>query len=66
MLPGDVITAVDSVRVQSTLDLETRLYADAPGTVVQVTYERGTSGPLTASVTLTGAGADAPVPGSSP
>jgi S1-C subfamily serine protease len=66
MLPGDVITAVDGGQVQSTLELETRLYADAPGTVVQITYERGTSGPLTARVTLTGASTDAPVPSSSP
>jgi S1-C subfamily serine protease len=66
MLPGDVITAVDGGQVQSTVELATRLYAEAPGTVVQITYQRGTSGPLTTWVTLTAAGGDAPVLSSSP
>ena len=66
MLPGDVITAVDGGQVQSTVELATRLYAEAPGTVVEITYQRGNSGPFTTWVTLTAAGGGAPVLSSSP
>ncbi len=66
MLPGDVITAVDGGQVQSTVELATRLYAEAPGTTVEITYQRGTSGPLTTWVTLSSAGGGAPVLSSSP
>ena len=45
MAPGDVITAVDGGQVQSTAELATRLYAEPPGTPVEITYQRGTSGP---------------------
>lgn len=41
LAPGDVITALDGDRVQSDAELRTRLYADPPGTAVQITFERG-------------------------
>jgi len=37
---GDVITAVDGAPVHSLAELETRLYADAPGDSVTITYVR--------------------------
>jgi S1-C subfamily serine protease len=41
MMPGDVITAIDGNRVQSSAELLTRLYPDPPGTSLEVTFTRG-------------------------
>jgi S1-C subfamily serine protease len=66
MLPGDVIVDVDGQRVNSSADLMTILYADGPGTPVDITYERGGSGPLPTQVVLAASIGDAPVLSSSP
>ena len=62
---GDVITAVDGDPVHSVPELETRLYADAPGTGVSITYRRGGTVATVAVVLGTG-DADAPAVTASP
>ncbi len=63
LAPGDVVIAVDGDPVVSVADLRTHLYADAPGTSVELTVERG-SATLTATAVLTAA-PDANQPSSS-
>jgi S1-C subfamily serine protease len=53
--PGDLVTAVDTHRVDSVADLQERLYTVAPGTTVQLHVERG-AGQTVVAVKL----ADAP------
>ena len=38
--PGDVVVDVDGHTVRSDADLRTRLYADPPGTLLQLTVDR--------------------------
>jgi S1-C subfamily serine protease len=66
MLPGDVITAVNGVRVDSAADLMTELYTDPPGTTVEFEYDRQGVGPGYAWVTLATQSGTAPVLSSSP
>ena len=40
-VPGDIITAIDGSRVQSTAELRSRLYADPPGSSLSLTIQRG-------------------------
>jgi serine protease Do len=55
---GDSIVDIDGRPVRSLADLRTRLYAEAPGTALTVTYDRsGTKS--TVGVLLAGAQADA-------
>jgi putative serine protease PepD len=65
MAVGDVIVAIDGERVDSGADLTTSLYADGPGTVVDITYDHDGSGPFTAPVVLATSRGDAPVLSSS-
>jgi putative serine protease PepD len=65
MMVGDVITGVDGAPVHSAAELETRLYAQGPGTPVTITCWRdGTTD--TRSVTLDAGGSDASTVSSSP
>jgi serine protease Do len=41
--PGDVVVGVDTHRVNSSADLQERLYTVAPGTTVKLEVERGAS-----------------------
>jgi S1-C subfamily serine protease len=59
LAPGDIITAIDGFRVQSSAELQTRLYADPPGTAVDVTILRGGTS-MKMPVTLAAAEPDAP------
>jgi putative serine protease PepD len=58
MMVGDVITGVDGAPVRSSAELETRLYADGPGTSVMITCSRGGTTEVR-SVTLGAAESDA-------
>ncbi|MGO8872436.1 MAG: S1C family serine protease [Acidimicrobiales bacterium] len=59
LAPGDVITALDGDQVQSEDELQTRLYADPPGTAVEITFEHdGTT--MTRSAVLSGPDGDDP------
>jgi S1-C subfamily serine protease len=62
---GDVITAVDGDRVNSSAELHARIYPDPPGTTVMVTFARGGS-TLTTSVVLGTPDPDAPGDPTSP
>jgi putative serine protease PepD len=57
--PGDVITAIDGYPVQSSAELETRLYPDRPGTPLVVSFTRGGAA-MTTAVALDNADPDAP------
>ncbi len=61
---GDVITGIDGYPVQSKAELETRLYADSPGTTVYLAWVRGET-PMTAPVVLADPDTDVPGTGSS-
>ncbi len=62
---GDTIVAVEGEAVHSMAELSTRLYADLPGTWLQVTFDRaGTE--RTAGVVLAAEGTDASDVGGSP
>ncbi|MHB1517843.1 MAG: S1C family serine protease [Acidimicrobiales bacterium] len=63
--PGDVITAVGGAPVRSAAELETQLYADPPGTTVDLTVNRN-GVTLTVPVDLGQPGGAAPVDTSSP
>lgn len=52
LLGGDVVVAVGSHPVDSIADLQQRLYADSPGTTVDLSVVRGVGDPLRVSVTL--------------
>jgi S1-C subfamily serine protease len=58
LMPGDVITAIDGNRVQSSAELRTRLYPDPPGTTLAVTFTRGGTS-MRQAVVLASADADA-------
>ncbi len=62
--PGDVITGIsigtDTVEIHSAAELGAALYAVQPGTSVDVTYQDGTSGPLSTWVTLSDDDASSP------
>ncbi len=66
IVPGDVITGIDGDPVRSKADLMTALYADSPGTSVEIAYRDGTAGAHTTPVTLAAGSSDAPVLSSSP
>jgi S1-C subfamily serine protease len=58
LAPGDVITGVDGEQVRSNAELQTRLYADPPGTTLNLTVLRA-GRTMTASVVLASSDADA-------
>ena len=63
--PSDIITGIDGDRVQSSAELQTRLYPDPPGTSLVVEFTRGGT-PLSTTVTLASSDADAQGSQSSP
>ena len=65
MAPGDIITGIGGFPVQSSAELQTRLYPDRPGTTVQVAFTRGAA-PMTTLVVLGGPDPDAQGSHSSP
>jgi S1-C subfamily serine protease len=67
LAPGDIITGVDGEQVRSNAELQTRLYADPPGTTLNLTFLRA-GRTMTASVVLASSdtNANAGAPGGAP
>jgi S1-C subfamily serine protease len=67
LTPGDVITGVDGEQVRSNAELQTRLYADPPGTTLDLTIRRA-GRTMTTSVVLASSDTDveADAPGGAP
>jgi S1-C subfamily serine protease len=55
---GDIITGIGGFRVQSSAELQTRLYPDRPGTSLEVAFTRG-GAPMTTLVMLASRDTDA-------
>lgn len=65
VLPGDVVVDIDDNPVHSAADLETRLYADPPGTVLDLTVSRNGDTLVTTAI-LASDGTDVQETASSP
>jgi S1-C subfamily serine protease len=65
LLAGDIIVGVDGNPVHSKAELDTRLYADSPGTVLSLVVVRGGT-TMTMQIVLADPDSDVPGGNSSP